>query len=127
LSEGFADNLYKSGGDSGSRHVAHIGGIPAGSTIENRSNLLYLLRIYRSLIMRSQVTKWGNSLAVRIPRAFAKQAGFEEGSTVDIIAEPDRIVLVKPVPSLKELVDRITPENRHEETDWGPPRGREIW
>lgn len=77
--------------------------------------------------MRSHVTKWGNSLAVRIPRAFARQAGFEEGSPVDLVVERDRIVIVKPAPSLKDLVDGITAENRHEETDWGPPRGRETW
>lgn len=77
--------------------------------------------------MRSQVTKWGNSLAVRIPRAFAKQAGFTDGSPVELIIERDRIVLARPVPSLSALVARITPENRHDETDWGPPRGREVW
>lgn len=77
--------------------------------------------------MRSQVTKWGNSLAIRIPRAFAKQAGFEDGSPVDLIVERDRIVLVKPAPSLDDLVRGITAANRHEETDWGPACGREAW
>lgn len=77
--------------------------------------------------MRSHVTKWGNSLAVRIPRGFAKQAGFTEGSPVDLIVERDRIVVAKPVPSLADLVAGITPENRHAETDWGPARGRETW
>lgn len=77
--------------------------------------------------MRTQVTKWGNSLAVRLPRTFAKQAGFTDGSAVDLTIERDRIVLSKPVPRLAELVARITPENRHDETDWGPQRGREAW
>lgn len=29
------------------------------------------------------------------------------------------------VPSLEQLVAQITPENRHEETKWGPEQGRE--
>jgi antitoxin component of MazEF toxin-antitoxin module len=28
---------------------------------------------------------------------------------------------------LEQLLDRVTPENRHEETDWGEPRGKEVW
>tara|TARA_R110002072_G_scaffold297959_1_gene471315 strand:- start:26286 stop:26432 length:147 start_codon:yes stop_codon:yes gene_type:complete len=28
---------------------------------------------------------------------------------------------------LDELLAKIAPENRHKETDWGPPVGKEVW
>jgi antitoxin MazE len=76
-----------------------------------------------------RVARWGNSLGVRIPRAQAEQARLEEGTEVEIVVEGESL-RVRPRPraySLDELVEQITPENRHEETDWGEPEGREIW
>ena len=46
--------------------------------------------------MRTHLSKWGHSLAVRIPRAFAEQIGISEGSPIEIIAGSDTIVLSKP-------------------------------
>ena len=77
--------------------------------------------------MRRQITKWGNSLAVRIPRAFAAQIGVEEGSSVEVTATGDRLVVRRAGTTLAELVGGITPENRHGATDFGPRRGREVW
>jgi antitoxin MazE len=76
----------------------------------------------------AQVAKWGNSLAVRIPKAVAEQARMQEGDSIVIEALKGRIELrpAETIPTLEELVARITPENRHEETDWGPDRGKEI-
>jgi antitoxin MazE len=76
-----------------------------------------------------RVARWGNSLGVRIPRALAEQVRLEEGTEVEILVEGDAL-RVRPRPraySLNELVEQITPENRHEETDWGEPEGREVW
>ena len=76
-----------------------------------------------------RVARWGNSLGVRIPRALAEQVRLEEGTEVEIVVEGDTL-RVRPRPraySLNELVEQITPENRHEETDWGEPEGREVW
>jgi len=75
------------------------------------------------------VSKWGNSLAIRIPSAFAQKAGIDEGSEVEIKATSGRLV-VSPARKkyrLAELVSAITPRNRHGETDWGTPVGRELW
>ena len=49
------------------------------------------------------------------------------GREVEVSIENDRIVLARPKYNLRELVEAITPENRHELTDWGPPVGKEIW
>jgi antitoxin MazE len=80
--------------------------------------------------MNTQIGKWGNSLAVRIPRAHAKELDFQEGMEVDV-SLVDGGILVR-VPrrrrySLDELVAGITPENIHGETDWGQAVGREFW
>jgi antitoxin MazE len=79
-------------------------------------------------MLKAQVVKWGNSLAVRIPKAVAQEALMEEGDAVVIKAARNRIELLRTekVPTLKELVSQITPENRHEETAWGRERGKEI-
>ena len=70
-----------------------------------------------------RVAKWGNSLAVRIPQALAEQAQLDEGAEVEVSVEGGSLS-VRRRPrryTLDELVDQITPENRHEETDWGEP------
>ncbi len=75
--------------------------------------------------MRIQVSKWGHSLAVRLPSAFAKQLGVVEGSAVEISATEDAIVLSKPGYTLEGLLDQVTPGNLHGEVDTGPPIGHE--
>ena len=75
------------------------------------------------------IAKWGNSIGVRIPKSVAEQAGLHEGDVLTI--EPDGrgfiARLVSDKPTLESLIARITPENRHDEIDWGPPRGHEVW
>lgn len=77
---------------------------------------------------KAQVVKWGNSLAVRIPKAVAEQARMKEGDAILIKAARGRIELRPAVriPTLQELVAQITPENRHAETQWGPDVGKEV-
>lgn len=77
--------------------------------------------------MQTRVAKWGHSLAVRIPRAFAEQIGIAEGSTVDIAVSDDAIVLRKPNYILDDLLAGVTPDNLHGETESGPAIGREAW
>lgn len=78
----------------------------------------------------TQLAKWGNSLALRIPKALAESAQLREGDPVDLAVTKDRRLLVKPARRryiLKALVSKITAKNRHEETDWGSPLGKELW
>ena len=76
--------------------------------------------------MRIRLVKWGNSLGLRLPKIFAVQMGLETGGEVDVQVQKNSIV-VSPVETLDALLDRITPENIHPETDWGKPLGKEIW
>lgn len=78
----------------------------------------------------TQVAKWGNSLAVRIPRAIVKEAGLSEGDRVSLDLGADGSIVLRSSRrqySLAELVDGISKKNRHRETDWGPARGKESW
>ena len=79
--------------------------------------------------MHATIQKWGNSLALRIPQAVARQMRVEEGD--DVILRVDAGCLnvrpARPRYRLRALVRKMTPKNRHAETDWGRPEGREIW
>ena len=74
-----------------------------------------------------KVGKWGSSLAIRIPKVVAEQYSISEGSSLILELHPDQFVLSLREYDLEELVNQITPENRHEEIDWGTPRGVEEW
>lgn len=77
----------------------------------------------------AQIVKWGNSLAIRIPKVVAQEAGVSEGDPIEIEAENGRIQLrrrQRKVPTLKELVAQITPENRYDALESGAERGKEI-
>lgn len=76
------------------------------------------------------MSKWGNSLAVRIPRAIAKEARLNEGDSLALDLDRDGGIVLRPLRrryELSDLVSRITSKNRHRETDWGQPQGEESW
>jgi antitoxin MazE len=80
--------------------------------------------------MGTSIARWGNSLAVRLPKAVAEKAGLSEGDPIDVkVSGTGDIVLrrTRRRYTLDELVAGITPENRHEEIDFGPPVGKEVW
>ena len=80
--------------------------------------------------MKTRIQRWGNSLALRIPKPFAEEAHLAEDSAVDVSVRDGRLVvvpIVEPELTLEELVAQITPQNRHTETDTGQPVGNEIW
>ncbi len=79
--------------------------------------------------MHTQIGKWGNSLAVRIPGPYAEDLDLEEGMELDVSLVKDGLMLRprRRQYALEELVEGITPENLHGETDWGPAVGRESW
>ena len=79
--------------------------------------------------METKVQKWGNSLAIRIPKSYAKDIDINQGSVIDISKENDSIVL-KPKrkkEKLSDLLSQITKDNLHEEIDAGKMVGNEIW
>jgi len=78
--------------------------------------------------MKSKVQKWGNSLAVRIPKVFADEAGLEENSEVDVSIIDGTVVIKRKSKfkfDLNELIAQITPENIHNEINAGPDVGLE--
>ena len=81
--------------------------------------------------MMVKVLKWGNSLALRIPKAFAREIEIEENSSVNLTLADGKIS-VEPVSmnyeySLDELIEQVNENNLHCEYDTGKPRGKEIW
>jgi len=77
--------------------------------------------------MQVQLSKWGNSLGLRLPRALAEQIGVSEGQKVNIIADGLRLI-IQPVPtavSLEDLLANMTPEAMRAAFDWGEDAGRE--
>jgi antitoxin MazE len=78
---------------------------------------------------KTQVVGWGNSQALRIPRPILDALQLSEGDEVEMMVEDGRLTVrpVSPKLTLESLVAAITPENRHQETDWGEPVGNELW
>jgi len=79
--------------------------------------------------MRVQIQKWGNSLAIRIPKSFAKEVNIGQGSLVDLSTNEGKII-AKPIEneySLQDLLKEITDENIHKEVETGNAVGKEMW
>jgi antitoxin MazE len=80
--------------------------------------------------MRARVQRWGNSLALRIPKRLADEAGIGAGSAVDVSLAGGAIVARPIVPTrvtLDALLGRLDPATRPPAMGWGAPVGREVW
>ena len=80
--------------------------------------------------METRVKKWGNSLALRIPKPLAVEVGLEDSSPIEISLMDGRLVItpvVEPELSLATLLAQVTEENLHGEVDSGPAVGGEVW
>jgi antitoxin MazE len=77
--------------------------------------------------MKAQMVKWGNSLAVRIPKPIIEEARLKEGDFLEIEAGDGKIELRRAtkIPTLAQLVSQITQENRYSEISTGPEVGKE--
>jgi antitoxin MazE len=78
--------------------------------------------------MQSKVQKWGNSLALRIPKSFATEIGLADESTVELSLIEGKLVIT-PLPnySLDALLANITTDNIHNEQGFGISEGNEVW
>jgi antitoxin MazE len=91
---------------------------------------MYLLCRYRSEIMQTRIQKWGNSLAVRIPKAFVKEAHVAYGTPVNLFVDNGKIVIEpheEPEYRLEDLLKAVTDRNLHTEIATGETVGREVW
>lgn len=80
--------------------------------------------------MDATVRKWGNSLAIRLPRAFAEELGLGDGAAVDLSLTDDGLLLTpaRPrAPRLEDLLAGVTRRNLHGEVDTGRSVGSEVW
>jgi antitoxin MazE len=80
--------------------------------------------------MQTRVQRWGNSLALRIPKSFAEETQIGENSLVEVSLEDGRLIVApaRPAkPTLGELLAQVTDENLHSEVDTGAPVGAEVW
>jgi len=78
--------------------------------------------------MQVLVSKWGNSLGLRLPKTLAAEIGVSDGQKVEVRAEGGRIIVepVRKTYSLEQMMENVTPEAMREAWDWGPDVGREI-
>jgi antitoxin MazE len=79
--------------------------------------------------MKTTIQKWGNSLAVRLPKSITEQKSLREGLGVSVLLKNNKIVIEPNAEdiSLDSLLVTISSENMHSETDWGDIRGNEVW
>ena len=76
---------------------------------------------------KSHIAKWGDSLAVRIPKPVAEQWGVREGSSIEMSTRGDRVVMRKRGYRLADMLEEMTADNLHAEQDAGPAQGVEAW
>jgi antitoxin MazE len=81
--------------------------------------------------MLAKVQKWGNSLALRLPKALADEAGVQLNSAVEVSVR-DHTITIEPVRekkayALDDLLAGVRPDNLHGESDFGLPAGKEVW
>ncbi len=80
--------------------------------------------------MIQKIDRWGNSLGIRLPKQLTTQLSLSEGSTVVVTLEKNALMLrpqKRRDETLKQLLERITPNNLHNEVDLGEPQGKELW
>lgn len=77
--------------------------------------------------MQSHITKWGNSLGIRIPKVLAQEAGLTEGTPVELQLDDNTIIIRRKRYSLEMLMSQVTSQNIHKEIETGRSVGREKW
>ncbi len=80
--------------------------------------------------MRTRIQKWGNSLALRIPKSFATEVGLQRETPIEVSLADGKLVITpiaNPKPVLKQLLAKVTKENLHHEVNTDPAVGNETW
>ena len=79
--------------------------------------------------MQTTVQKWGNSLAIRIPKSFASETKINNGTEVDLLIKNNQLI-ISPIEkekySLDAFLSEITDSNIHNDVDFGEPMGGEL-
>jgi antitoxin MazE len=80
--------------------------------------------------MQTRIQKWGNSLAIRIPKPFAIEVGLDQNSVVEVSVSEGRLLLepvVEAQYTLEQLLAEVTEANLHSEVVTEPAVGNEVW
>ena len=80
--------------------------------------------------MTSRVQKWGNGLALRIPKPLAAEIGLKDNSPVELTLCEGKLIIspsVRPAASLDDLLAKVTKMNLHSEVSTGRARGAGVW
>lgn len=80
--------------------------------------------------MRARIQKWGNSLAVRIPRSFASEVKLKQDTLIEISLVDGKLVVApveEPSFTLEQLLAGVTRKNLHREMETGDAVGNEAW
>jgi antitoxin MazE len=80
--------------------------------------------------MKTRIHKWGNSLALRIPKSFADEVGLQKEAPVEVSLDAGKLIvepLARPKLSLDQLLAQVTEQNLHREVETGPAIGNEAW
>lgn len=80
--------------------------------------------------MKTRIQKWGNSLAVRIPKSFANEIHLQQDSLVEVSLAEGKLVLsplLEPKLTLSQLLEQVNEHNLHHEAESGPSVGDEMW
>ena len=80
--------------------------------------------------MRTHVQKWGNSLALRIPKSFADEIGLGQNSSIQLMIKEGALVVTPERETkwrLEELLEKVTKDNIHREWETGSAQGDEAW
>ncbi len=80
--------------------------------------------------MKTRIQRWGNSLALRIPKSFASEVGIQKETSIELLVSDGKLVITPLVESgftLKGLLAKINNNNLHHEIDTGKAMGNELW
>ena len=82
--------------------------------------------------MNTTIQKWGNSLAVRLPKGVVRERALFEGSEVTVRSDKGRIIITPMLKKTKsldlaELIRGVSKKNTHKEVTWDNPQGNEVW
>ncbi len=80
--------------------------------------------------METRIGKWGNSLALRIPRSVADRVGIALNATVELTPRGEELIVSlprRPGTELEGLLTCVTEENLHGEVETGASVGGEAW
>jgi antitoxin MazE len=94
-----------------------------------QSSIFIVDTIWRQT-MKTRVQKWGNSLALRIPKSFADEVGLQRETSVEVSLDGGKLVITpvsRPELTLEQLLAEVTEDNLHQEVDTGTAVGNEAW